>query len=99
MYQVHFTSSVQDDVSEAVEYYRQFNPQLANQFIFRIREAIYFLIRAPFACQIKYKDVRTLILKQFPFHIHYIINESKQEIVILAIIHAYRNPNDYSSRL
>jgi hypothetical protein len=38
------------------------------------------------------------MLKQFPYHIHYIINEEEKEIVVLAIVHAYKAPQDYSSR-
>jgi len=52
----------------------------------------------PFGFEIKYKGVRTYQLNQFPFHIHYFIDEVNKQIVILAIIHAYRNPKDYTNR-
>jgi hypothetical protein len=66
--------------------------------LYRIREAKEYILQVPFGFQIKYKEVRTLILKQFQYHIHYIINTSSNEIIILAIIHAYKNPEDYSIR-
>jgi hypothetical protein len=47
---------------------------------------------------LKYKEVRTLFLKQFPYQIHYIINEIQKQVVIIAIVHAYKNPTDYSLR-
>jgi plasmid stabilization system protein ParE len=52
----------------------------------------------PLAFQIKYKNVRTVLIAQFPYHIHFIIDDVNAQIVILAIIHAYRNPKDYSKR-
>jgi len=90
--------AVQADIINAVGYYKSISPKLAKQFLFRIREAKVHIKRSPLAFEIKYKDVRTLHLKQFPFHIHYIIDDNQQRIIILAIIHAYRDPTDYTLR-
>jgi len=90
--------AVRTDIIEATDYYKKINPELAKQFLFRIREAKAYIARSPLGFQIKYTQVRTLLLKQFPYHIHYLIDDAKQVIVILAIIHAYKNPADYSNR-
>lgn len=90
--------SVKADITNAVDYYKSINPQLATQFLFRIREAKSYIALMPLGFQVKYKEVRTLVLKQFPYHIHYLIDDTKQQIIILAIIHAYKNPQDYSGR-
>jgi plasmid stabilization system protein ParE len=90
--------SVKNDIIDAVNYYKSLNPELAKQFLFRIREAKVYISRTPSGFQIKYNVVRTLLLKQFPYHIHYLINDSKKQIVILAIIHAYQKPADFSTR-
>jgi plasmid stabilization system protein ParE len=89
---------VRVDIIEAVDYYKKINPELAKQFLFRIREAKAYIARSPLGFQIKYNSVRTLLLKQFPYHIHYLIDDTKQQIIILAVIHAYKNPRDYSIR-
>jgi len=90
--------TVKDDITKAVNYYKDINPKLTKQFLFRIREAKTQIALTPVGFQIKYKNVRTLLLKQFPFHIHYLIDDSAKQIIILAIIHAYKNPKDYSNR-
>jgi plasmid stabilization system protein ParE len=90
--------AVKADIINAFEYYRKISPKLAKQFLFRITEAKTYIAQVPLGFRIKYKNVRTLLLKQFPFHIHYIINDDKQQIVIIAIVHAYKNPQDYSNR-
>lgn len=90
--------AVQVDIIDIVDYYKKINPELAKQFLFRLREASVYISRSPMSFQIRYKGVRTLLLKQFPFHVHYLIDDKQKQIVILAIIHAYRNPTDYSSR-
>ena len=90
--------AVRTDIINATNYYKNINPELAKQFLFRIREAKAYINHSPLSFQIKYNHVRTLLLKQFPYHIHYIIDETNQVIVIIAIIHAYKNTADYSNR-
>ena len=90
--------AVRIDIIEATDYYKYISPELAKQFLFRIREAKTYIARYPLGFQIKYNNVRTLLLRQFPYHIHYFIDEAKHVIVILAIIHAYKNPLDYTKR-
>ncbi len=97
-YKISHRPEVKSDIIKAVDYYKNINPELAKEFLYRIREAKEYIIQVPFGFQIKYKEVRTLLLKQFPYHIHYIIDTSTNEIIILAIIHAYKNPADYTGR-
>lgn len=89
---------VKEDLFQILYYYQHISPTLAQQFLFRLREAKSHILLSPLGFQLKYQDVRTLLLKQFPFHIHYIIDEPQKRIVILAVIHAYKNPQDYTQR-
>lgn len=97
-YQLVNRPSVETDIKEAVNYYKNISPKLAHQFLFRIREAKTYIASYPLGFQEKYKNVRTVLLKQFPYQIHYLIDDLHQNIIILAIIHAYKNPMDYSNR-
>ena len=81
---------VKIDIINATTYYKKINPQLPKEFIYRIREAKEFIARSPLGFQLKYAQVRTLLLKQFPYHIHYFIDKENNLIIILAIIHAYK---------
>ncbi len=91
-------AEVKIDIIQAIDNYKNTNPQLSKQFLFLIREAKTFIASSTLSFEVKYKEVRTLLLKQFLYHIHYLIEENKKQIIILAIIHAYKNPNDYSNR-
>ena len=97
-YSVVNKNSVSTDIIDAVEYYKKISPELAKQFLFRIREAKAYIVNSPIGFQVKYNIVRTLMLRQFPYHIHYLIDDVQKQIVILAVIHAYKNPTDYSER-
>jgi len=97
-YQLVNRPSVETDLKDAVDYYKNNSPKLAHRFLFRIREAKANIALNPLGFQQKYKNVRTVLLKQFPYQIHYIIDDLNQNIIILAIIHAYKNPMYYSNR-
>jgi mRNA-degrading endonuclease RelE of RelBE toxin-antitoxin system len=90
--------TVKLDIVAATEYYKKISHPLAKQFLTRVREAKAQIARAPHGFQVKYNNVRTLLLKQFPYHIHYLIDDSQRKIIIIAIIHAYKNPQDYLDR-
>jgi plasmid stabilization system protein ParE len=89
---------VSHDIIDVVDYYKSIKPELAIAFLDRLEEAKKYISNYPDAFQVKYKNVRTLLLKQFPYHIHYIVDDTKRQIVVLAIIHAYKNPKDYANR-
>ncbi len=86
------------DIEDIVDFYKSIKPELAIAFLDRVEEAKKYIADYPVAFQIKYKNVRTVLLKQFPYHIHYIVDDAKKQIVVLAVIHAYKNPKDYSIR-
>lgn len=89
---------VRADIIEATSYYKNINPVLASQFLTRIREAKTAIEQNPFGFEIRYKGVRTYLLKQFPYHLHYFVDDANKRIAVLAIIHAHKNPKDYSNR-
>ena len=83
--------TVKSDIIAIVDYYKTISPKLPKQFLFRLREAKAYIAKSPLGFQIKYNNVRTLLLKQFPYHIHFLIDDAKQQIIILAIAHAYKD--------
>ena len=77
---------VYDDIIEAVDYFFNINPKLAEDFLERIEEAKIKILNSPEDFEIKHPKVRTVLLQQFDYHIYYTISGSK--IIILAILHA-----------
>ena len=82
-----FVRELGDDIDQALEYYLSINPNLANDFINRIEEAKLKILNTPEGSHGKYKNIKTLLIKQFPYHIYYFINQNK--IIILAVLHAH----------
>ncbi|WP_126340430.1 type II toxin-antitoxin system RelE/ParE family toxin [Kaistella jeonii] len=77
---------VYHDILEAVDYLFSINPKLAEDFLDRIEEAKIKIQNTPNGFQIQYLSVRTILLRQFAYHIYYIVEDYK--IIILAVLHA-----------
>ena len=90
-YEVVNKRSVFCDIEAIVDHYKMISAALANTFLDRLEETKEYVVNYPLAFQIKYKNVRTILIKQFPYHIHYIVDEKRQQLIILAVIHAYKN--------
>ena len=65
-----------NDIDDAVDYYHKLSPPLTKRFVSDIRRAMKALTKNPFF-QIRYKDYRCLPLKNFPFMIHYTVDEKR----------------------
>jgi plasmid stabilization system protein ParE len=87
--------AVKADLISAVSYYKKISPELAQKFLDRVKEAKNHIALSPEGFQVRYKNVRIKTLEQFPFNIHYLIDNQKQQIVILAIVHGYKKPEQY----
>ena len=88
---------VEEDIIEITEYYLTISSELAERFLNQLEKAEEAISRQPQGFEVKYKNVRTFLLKSFPYHIHYIIDN--QNIVVIAVAHAKQENLDYSNRL
>lgn len=85
-YEFLYEERVDHDIDEALDYYASKNIELVRDFLERIEEAKQTILNAPEGFEVKHKNIRTLLLKRFPYHIYYIIEG--YNIIILAILHA-----------
>jgi len=81
------------DIEEILEYYSQINQKLPAKFLERIEEAKSRIVNSELGFEIKYKSVRTVLLKQFPYHLHYVLKDD--QIIIIAVLHSRINPKFY----
>ncbi|SFI37626.1 type II toxin-antitoxin system RelE/ParE family toxin [Halpernia frigidisoli] len=90
IYEFFYEDRVDYDIDEALDYYSPINPDLADEFLIRLEEAKTHILNSPKGFEVRQKTIRTFLLKQFPYHIHYIIDNHR--IIILAILHAESGP-------
>lgn len=87
------------DLIEAKNYNKNIRTELAKDFLEEIKRAKQFISENPYANDISYKNVRMYLLKKFPYHLHYILNENKKHIVIIAIEFGKRGDLNFSHRI
>lgn len=94
IYEILYEERVDTDIDEALDYYFPINDKLSDAFLDRVEEAKLKILNSPRGFEVKHKTVRTVLLKQFPYHIYYILDDFK--IIVLAIIHAESGPEKIS---
>lgn len=71
--------AAEKDIEDAFDYYYSVSPDVAKQFLFRLVEAKEYILKNPFAFENRYRDVHTLLLRQFPYLVHYIVSDEKKK--------------------
>lgn len=95
---ISYRPFVRIDLIEAKNYYNTINANLAKQFLLNVKQTKNLITKNPLHFSVKYNSVRTALLKQFPYHIHFFIDEDKNRIVIIAIVYAGKDFIDYAKR-
>ena len=84
------------DIKDAYQWYESQRKGLGESFLLCIEEALSRVTRAPQIYAIVYKDIRRSLIHRFPFGIFYI--EGENNIIVLAVLHARRNPQTWKER-
>lgn len=97
-YKIVITNLAKDDGKKARDYYKNISSNFAKQFLERMKDAKSFIIENPNANDVIYQVIRMHLIKQFPYHLHYLLDEKNDLIVIIAVEFAKRENLDFSER-
>ncbi len=92
-YSLYYYDVVKIDLIEAKKWYKKHQPGLEIRFAAEVKDCFKRLQNNPLNYEIKYKNVRTAFTAIFPYAIHFYLDDAKQLIVIIGIIHQSRNPD------
>ena len=99
MYKVIILPFAKNDIKESALWYNQQSKGLGKKFTSEIKKQIQIAILNPYTFSIKYSNVRAIILKKFPYMIHFTIDESNYRILISAVLHTSRNSDIWVERI
>lgn len=74
------------DIQRIAEWYENQQEGLGERFVDVVIQDIDSLLPNPFIYAIRYNSIRCLIVHNFPYMVHYYINQQSNTIVILAVI-------------
>lgn len=91
--------AVDADVTDAFLWYETQRSGLGEEFLAVVRETLGAIEEHPLRFPVVYGDVRrALTPRPFPYQILYFIDEERERVVILAMLHQARNPEIWKSR-
>ena len=90
MYKVFYLDEVLNDIITAKQWYAEQQKDLDTKFASAVKEALSGILKMPSAYAVRYKNVRVAHTKIFPYNIHFYIDETKERIVVIGIVHNKR---------
>jgi plasmid stabilization system protein ParE len=90
-YKIIVSPRAQREIEDAFDYYSLNSNIAPKQFVHFLEHAYKSLEISPFL-KIRYKDIRALKIKRFPYSLYFIVNQKSHTVRILSCFHHKRNP-------
>jgi mRNA-degrading endonuclease RelE of RelBE toxin-antitoxin system len=91
MYKVLYLDEVEHDIAIAKKWYAEQQKDLNVRFVAAVMETLSNILKMPSAYAVKYRNVRVAHTKIFPYNVHFYIDDVKEQVVIIGIVHNKRN--------
>lgn len=95
-YRIQIDEEALSDIQEATEWYNEQLQGLGSRFLKQIKSQINSLKTDAEIYTNRYADVRCMLIKKFPFMVHYIIDGLT--VKVFAVLHTSRNPKIWENR-
>jgi len=61
------------------------------QFASAVKEILLNILKMPSAYAVRYRNIRITHTKVFPYNVHFYIDETQAQVVIIGIVHNKKN--------
>ena len=90
MFALSYSDKAQEDILEVVKWYSLQRVDLGTDFLVSIEATISKLENNPYQHRKYFREIRSIMMKRFPYRVIYKIVEDN--IVIVGVFHTKRNP-------
>lgn len=97
-YKIKLLPIARKDLQDAKSWYNNRKENLGEEFKLEVNNEMDYIGEFPLHYQSTYKELRQARVKRFPYSIFYLIEEEKQQIVIVGVLHTSRNPDTILKR-
>jgi len=80
------------DIQSITDWYNQQQSMLGKRFQKTTVNQIDNLNKNSHSYEIRYKEIRCMLVKKFPYMVHFYVNEKTETVEVLAVISTHRNP-------
>ena len=98
-YSTRFNAKAAAEYQEATRNYQGVNNKLVRRFLTDFDRLFFNMERLPKMFPLRYDNlVRVSQLKRYPYLVHYIVDDVKQENIIIAFLHEKDDPRKIKNR-
>jgi len=87
-----------EDIQDITDWYNEKQPELGRRFQETTIKQINSLAKDPQIYAIRYKEIRCMLVKKFPYMAHFYVNEETKNVEVLAVISTDRNPRIWEEK-
>ena len=98
-YAITFRAEALQDITEAMDWYDEQQAGLADRFYTQVESKLEQVAEHPFLYSVRYAEVRCVLVDDFPYLVHYYVEEERKRVTVLGIIHTSRDPRTGKERL
>ena len=91
-YKIIISPRAQKEIENAIDYYALYSTDAPRHFVEQLKDTYKTLENAPIF-RVRYKNVRAVKIKKFPYSLYFVINETHQIVKVLSCFHDKRDPN------
>ncbi|NOU48642.1 MAG: type II toxin-antitoxin system RelE/ParE family toxin [Bacteroidales bacterium] len=91
-YKLKIEPDALSDIQEIANWYNLAQVNLGRRFQNAVIRQINGLKQNPQLFTIRYQEIRCMLVKRFPYMVHFHIDEQANTVIILAVISTSRNP-------
>jgi len=96
-YRLEAIPAVEIDIEAAFDWYEREEAGLGFQFLDEVRAAYVRILNHPLGYQDLRSGIRRALTRRFPYSIYFSVE--KDPIVVLAVLHSARDPEEWQRRL
>jgi len=97
-FRIKISPEALQDIQQATDWYNERGVGLGEKFQKQVKKQIDKLTSNALLYTIRYDDVRCLVIKKFPFMVHFVVDENRGIVDIFAVFHTSRNPKIWIER-
>ena len=97
-YQIKILPEALDDIQLATDWYNDQAAGLGRRFQKQVISQINRLKNSGERYVIRYDDVRCMVIKKFPFMVHFVVDVNTETLTVYAVLHTSRNPKIWVRR-
>jgi len=97
-YKIKIDPEALADIQEITDWYNEAQAGLGKRFQKTAIRHINSLNKEPQIYAIRYKEIRCVLIKKFPYMAHFYINDQNNTVEVLAVISTGRNPKIWQEK-